>query len=151
MTQAVASLFPDLNETEDTLYLAGAVTELADTLRKLSEQSSFAGIDITGMKQIRNHLLDIAPASVSIETLEREFGIDRFSLSRQFRKAFGVSPHRFVTLRRLDIAKLNIQHGSSLADAAFKAGFADQSHMTRQFRKAFGLSPGVWRSMLRDQ
>ncbi|MFX6182848.1 helix-turn-helix domain-containing protein, partial [Acinetobacter baumannii] len=35
----------------------------------------------------------------------------------------------------------------SLAEAAFAAGFADQSHMTRQFKQAFGLSPGRWRDM----
>jgi AraC-like DNA-binding protein len=39
--------------------------------------------------------------------------------------------------------------GSSLADAALAAGFADQSHMSRQFKRAYGLTPARWAAALR--
>ncbi len=38
-------------------------------------------------------------------------------------------------------ARSLIRRGSSLADAAAAAGFADQSHMTRLFVRAYGVSP----------
>ena len=84
-----------------------------------------------------------------MSALEQTHGMDRFTLARQFRSVFGVSPHRFLTLRRLDVAKRSILGGRSLAEAALSAGFADQSHMTRRFRQAYGLSPGRWRKLLR--
>ena len=80
--------------------------------------------------------------------IERQHGIDRFTLVRGFRRRFGVSPQRFVTHRRLEVARRLIRDGVPLAEAAVAAGFADQSHLTRQFRRAFGISPGRWRSML---
>lgn len=152
ITQSVANFFPDLDEVDDNLYRTGAITELADTLRLLAGRSAkaIARTNFPAMRRIRDHLMDIAPASTAIADLERAHGIDRYSLSRQFRMAFGVSPHRFIILRRLDLVRDLIRQGCSLANAAVDARFADQSHMTRHFRKAFGLSPGTWRSLLHD-
>jgi hypothetical protein len=45
--------------------------------------------------------------------------------------------------------KAEITRGISLADAAYAAGFADQSHMTRHFKSRFGLTPGRLRRALR--
>lgn len=148
--QAIAGAFPDPDEAEDVMRQAGAITVLADRLSMLARQDrkDRTRVDLAGMRRIRGRLTEQAPASIGMAALEREQGMDRYTLSRQFRLAFGVSPHRFVTMRRLDIAKRHIRKGRSLAEAAVAAGFADQSHMTRQFRKAFGLSPGTWRRLL---
>ena len=40
--------------------------------------------------------------------------------------------------------RADIAAGSSLANAALSAGFADQSHMTRHFTRAYGMPPGRW-------
>jgi AraC-like DNA-binding protein len=150
MKQAITNAFPDFNEIEDELYRADAITVLADTMNRLAgdARTTKTHLDFTKIIRVRDYLLEKAPTFVGMATLEHEHGIDRYSLSRQFRMAFGVSPYRFVTLRRLDIAKSRIQQGQSLAEAAIATGFADQSHLTRQFRKAFGLSPGTWRKLL---
>jgi AraC-like DNA-binding protein len=76
--------------------------------------------------------------------LERLAGLDRWTLARQFRAAFGTSPSRFRTLRQLDIARAALRRGLRPAEAALAAGFADQSHLTRQFKRAYGLTPARW-------
>jgi AraC-like DNA-binding protein len=146
----LASAFPDTEEAEDDVQQSGAITTVADILNTLARGHGRRRVHLNAavMKRVREQLMENLPASVAMTTLEDEHGIDRYSLTRQFRLAFGVTPHRFVTMRRLDIAKRRIQAGQSLAQAALAAGFADQSHMTRQFRRAFGLSPGTWRSLL---
>ena len=83
-----------------------------------------------------------------MEELEREAGLDRWSLARHFRAAFGTSPSRFRTLRQLDRARGVVQRGTALAEAALQAGFADQSHMSRQFKRAYGLTPARWAAAL---
>jgi AraC-like DNA-binding protein len=80
----------------------------------------------------------------SMDLLERVSGLDRWTLARQFRAAFGTSPSRFRTLRRLDRVRQLLTRSASLAAAAAGAGFADQSHMTRRFKSAYGLTPGEW-------
>ena len=80
----------------------------------------------------------------SMDELEMIAGIDRWTLARQFRTAFGTSPRRYRTLRQLDRVRLLLKQGQTLADAAMDAGFSDQSHMTRQFKLAYGLTPKKW-------
>lgn len=84
---------------------------------------------------------------ITLDELERVTGRDRFALSRDFRKFFGTSPYRYLTMRRLDLARRLMLADTSLADVAAHAGFADQSHMTRQFTRAFGMPPARWRAI----
>lgn len=86
--------------------------------------------------------------TVGSAELEEVSGIDRYQLARQFRLLFGTSPYRYLVMRRLARARALIASGSDLADAAFAAGFADQSHLTRHFRQAFGITPGRWAKLL---
>jgi len=86
-------------------------------------------------------LLDQGRAATAAE-LEVVTGLSRYALARHFRVCLGTSPHRYLTMRRLDRARTLIRGGIPLADAALASGFADQSHMTRQFKKTYGVSPG---------
>jgi AraC family transcriptional regulator len=66
--------------------------------------------------------------------------------SRVFRRAFGVSPRRYVRLRRLDTAMLLMRTTTeSLSAIALLSGHCDQSHFTRAFRQIVGVSPRQWR------
>jgi AraC-like DNA-binding protein len=79
-----------------------------------------------------------------MDELESLSGLDRWTLARQFRAAFGTSPSRFRTMRQLDHVRRLLKRSVSLAEASIEAGFADQSHMSRHFKKAYGLTPGAW-------
>jgi AraC-like DNA-binding protein len=86
---------------------------------------------------------------IELDVLAKASGRDRWSLSRDFRQFFGTSPSRYMTMRRLDIARRMMSHGTPLAECAAAVGFADQSHMSRQFVDAFGLTPARWLTMQR--
>jgi AraC-like DNA-binding protein len=64
-------------------------------------------------------------SSVTAEDLDRETGVDRFSLARSFRAQMGTTPHRHLIGRRLLRARAGIVGGLALAEAA-AAGFADE-------------------------
>lgn len=86
---------------------------------------------------------------VASDELEQVSGLDRFSLTRQFRARLGTSPYRYLTMRRLEAAKRMILGGAGPAEAAAAAGFADQAHLTRQFKAAFGMPPGRFAKLVR--
>jgi AraC-like DNA-binding protein len=80
--------------------------------------------------------------------LERATGLDRFSLARAFRAAFGTAPHRYLMARRVAAARRLIANGAALAEAADACGFADQSHLNRHFKACMGVTPGRYARLI---
>ena len=93
--------------------------------------------------------LDGRHAIVRSTELEAVTGLSRYELARQFRARYGTSPYRYSLLRRLDFARGRLRVGTSLADLALAAGFADQAHFTRMFRSAYGVTPGRYARLCR--
>ncbi|HEX8026374.1 MAG TPA: AraC family transcriptional regulator [Candidatus Limnocylindrales bacterium] len=62
-------------------------------------------------------------------------------LARSFTARFGITPHAYVTGRRLDAARDRILDGQPLADVAAEVGFVDQAHLTRRFRSFLATTP----------
>lgn len=133
----------------DELAATDLVTAVTDLLRRHASSaggSSGGRIDSTALSRVRASLLDDPVRQHSAADLERVAGLDRWTVARQFRAAFGTSPSRFRTLRRLELARDLIARGVPLAAAAVEAGFADQPHLTRRFKDAYGLTPSAWRA-----
>ena len=81
-----------------------------------------------------------------IADLAQECGLSSGYFSRAFRLTTGVTPHQWLTKRRVEQARqLLLGNGLGLADIALVCGFVDQSHFTRVFAKLEGDSPGRWR------
>lgn len=144
-----AALLAALSALDDTigdLQLNDLLSEIALGLTRHSSNrdQSVDGVCYERMARARDFLCDNALRTIRSEELEAVTGLDRFALSRQFRRAFATSPHRFQIMRRLDRARRMMCMGGSLADVAAATGFADQSHLTRHFKKSYGITPGRW-------
>jgi AraC-like DNA-binding protein len=63
-------------------------------------------------------------------------------LVRMFSREFGISPHKYLTSRRVDLARRLLLDGIPPSLAAAEAGFCDQSHLSRHFTHMLGTSPG---------
>jgi AraC-like DNA-binding protein len=63
-------------------------------------------------------------------------------LVRAFSQAFGISPHQYMTSRRVDLARRLLLDGMPPITAATEAGFYDQSHLSRHFKHVIGTTPG---------
>lgn len=89
--------------------------------------------------------IDDDPAgSHPLEELAKNAGISRFQTIRGFARLTGLTPHAYVVQRRLDLARSLIRQGTTLTDAAIKAGFSDQSHFHRAFTSRYGLTPRAY-------
>ena len=74
-------------------------------------------------------------------------GLHPASVSRGFRKAYGVSPKRFRVERiASSAARRVLQTRDPLSEIAAACGFADQAHMTRAICAIFGVTPGGLRA-----
>jgi len=77
-----------------------------------------------------------------LAALAARVGVHPVHLAQEFRRKLGTTTKALVRQHRVFDAVERIGAGSTLADAACAAGFADQSHMTRVFRQLRGTTPG---------
>ena len=100
------------------------------------------------------HLLrarDLADARyfepIGVEDMARAAGLSRAHFSREFRKAFGESPHAFLLTRRLERAAALLRTTDrSVTDICFSVGLQSLGSFTTSFTKTFGCPPTSYRA-----
>jgi AraC-like DNA-binding protein len=136
----------DLDGELDELARVDLVAAVVNLLTSVSPEAvrKTGRLPLDRLARVREFIAAAPAERPPITALERLSGLDRWTLARQFRAAFGTSPSRFRTLRQLDRLRRAVEQGAGLAEAALEAGFADQSHMSRQFKRTYGLTPARW-------
>jgi AraC-like DNA-binding protein len=69
-------------------------------------------------------------------------------LCRAFSRSEGMPPHRWMSVRRIERAKvlMSLFPKRGLTEIAIDVGYADQSAFARAFHRITGSTPSVWRS-----
>jgi transcriptional regulator GlxA family with amidase domain len=99
------------------------------------------------------HLLrakDLADARyaepLAVDDLAGAAGLSRAHFSREFRRAFGESPHAYLLTRRLERAAALLRTTDrSVADICLSVGLQSIGSFTTSFTRTFGVSPTVYR------
>jgi AraC family transcriptional regulator len=87
-----------------------------------------------------------AHTPVRLRDVAAEVGVHPVYCARAFRRATGCTVSTYIQiLRLLDAGRLILDVGRPLAEAALRAGFADQAHFTRTCSRALGFTPGQLR------
>src|SRR4051794_3585368 len=99
------------------------------------------------------HLLrarDLADARyadpLGVDDLAKAAGLSRAHFSREFRAAFGETPHAYLLTRRLErAASLLRTTDRSISDVCFSVGLQSVGSFTTSFTRMFGKSPAAYR------
>jgi AraC-like DNA-binding protein len=100
------------------------------------------------------HLLrakDLADARyfepLEVSDLARAAGLSRAHFSREFRRAFGDSPHAYLLTRRLERAAALLRTTDrSVADICLSVGLQSIGSFTTSFTRTYGRSPTAYRA-----
>lgn len=151
---AATTALQDIDQTKTGLEWASDIADIAQALARLDPATAprrGGPADVEAVRRAKQAMLNSLDQDLAMGDLESITGQSRFALARHFRAVSGISPHRWLVMRRLDRARAALQTGATLSAAAAEAGFADQAHMTRHFKNAFGMTPGQWRERLKTQ
>jgi AraC-like DNA-binding protein len=100
------------------------------------------------------HLLrakDLADARyrdpLDVPALARAAHLSPAHFSREFRRTFGETPHRYLLMRRLERAAALLRNTDrSVAEICARVGLSSVGSFTTAFGRAFGLSPTAYRA-----
>jgi AraC-like DNA-binding protein len=84
---------------------------------------------------------------LGVDDLARAAGLSRAHFSREFRRAFGESPHAYLLTRRLERAAALLRTTDrSVADICLSVGLQSIGSFTTSFTRHFGQSPTAYRA-----
>jgi AraC-like DNA-binding protein len=84
---------------------------------------------------------------LDVEDLARAARLSRAHFSREFRRAFGESPHSYLLTRRLERAATMLRTTNrTVADICIAVGLSSVGSFTTSFARAYGMTPTEYRA-----
>ncbi len=84
---------------------------------------------------------------LDVPTLAKAAHLSPAHFSREFRRAFGESPHQYLLTRRLERAAALLRNTDrSVAEICFAVGLSSVGSFTSMFTRTYGLSPTAYRA-----
>jgi AraC-like DNA-binding protein len=145
---------PDLNlfqfvkpgELQNALLHADAVVveKLVERiLHSLATPSSDSNID-ERINVVQEIIANESPGLLSIKYLAAQVYISESRLRALFKQTTGIALYRYILWSKIRFATTCLLAGSSVHDAALKAGFVDSSHFHKVMIRMFGISPSTF-------
>jgi transcriptional regulator of acetoin/glycerol metabolism len=120
-----------------------------NTLLKLAPTpppQAHGGLSTGAMRRVREYVEVHLNESIDLGMLARIAGLSMHHFARQFKQSAGVTPHYYLTQKRVERAQeMLVQTDLPLVEIAYAAGFSDQSHLARHFRYMLGTTPREFR------
>lgn len=104
------------------------------------------GLGSRGLRLVTDYVGDNLRGDLSLRGIAREVGRSPYGVARAFKRSTGLTLHRYVTERRLELAK-SLLAGTDLSvgEVCRRVGLTSQSHFTRLFRNYVGTTPTAYR------
>jgi AraC-like DNA-binding protein len=84
---------------------------------------------------------------LTVRDLARAAGLSPAHFSREFRRAFGEPPHRYLLTRRLERAAALLRNTDRpVTEICFAVGLSGLGSFTTSFGRVYGMSPQAYRA-----
>ena len=121
------------------------VTELLIRIHRLMPTSAQSHPEDSASEQLVREVVRFINENLSreltLDYIADHFFISKFYLSRVFKRYMNVTPHSYVTQRRLALAKRLLYDGIPPTEVYRRCGYADYSSFYRSVREKYGISP----------
>jgi AraC-like DNA-binding protein len=117
--------------SSQSFWLHGSVWQIPD----------FENADTFVARLVRQELIVQEPV-VQTVLQNRPLEMSLRSVQRRFLHATGLTRGTLDQIERAREAATLLEQGRSIADAVYRAGYADQPHLTRSLKRFIGQTPG---------
>ncbi len=156
VARAFEGLLDEPHVPTNRLFVDGLTTALAAhlianyTVDRWKPSTAAHKLDECRLNRVTDYVDAHYAEPIPLERLAAEACLSPFHFSRLFREATGLTPHRYVTERRVRAAREALAlDRATLLEVAAEHGFGSQDNFTRVFRRSTGLTPGQYRVMVR--
>jgi AraC-like DNA-binding protein len=146
LRSCLSSLVPyfDLQEEFPEKLASLKITEALTILREIDENidNVLANFEEPGKVDLAKFMETHFMFNLPLEKFGYLTGRSLSTFNRDFRKTFQITPQKWLTQKRLELAHYQIaEHAKKPIDIYLEVGFEDLSHFSFAFKKHFGYIP----------
>lgn len=131
-----------VNDALCSYYIVKVLTDLVlCSSGSLKDKNTRSVVEDT-ISYIKNNICE----PLTLEDLAGKANLSPFYFTRLFKKETGHTPHEYIILSRIDIAKFYLKSTSySIKEICYSSGFSSESSFCTTFRKMCGMTPSEYR------
>jgi AraC-like DNA-binding protein len=134
------------NPTSFRWHTRPRLDSIDTVLKQPPAPQAHGGLSGGTMRRVREYVEVHLSEGLNLGRLAAVAGLSVHHFAREFKQSAGVTPHRYLTQKRVERAQEMLARTDlSLAEIAYATGFSDQGHLTRHFRQTLGTTPGAFR------
>lgn len=104
-----------------------------------------------GLREARDYMRYAYGRPVALPDVAARANLSAFHFLRVYKRAYGETPHEFLTRLRIERAKTLLARGShNVTEACFEVGFSSLGSFSSLFAGRVGLSPSEYRRHARS-
>ena len=97
---------------------------------------------------IKRYLDSNYSENITLDHLSALSHLNKYYLSHEFTKYYGISPMNYLSRKRIDVCKELLENTDyGISDIAHLVGFSSQSYLSQSFRKSYGMTAGTYRKL----
>lgn len=90
--------------------------------------------------------------NISLDHLSAISHLNKYYLSHEFTKYYGISPMNYLNRKRIEVCKELLENTDyGISDIAHLTGFSSQSYLSQSFRKSCGMTAGTYRKLKKKE
>lgn len=127
----------------NNINTAIAKATITEILHIINEVKLFTDDDTPNsqLRSIMTYVNSNYTSNITLEEIADKFFISKYYLCHMFKKATGLTLHKYITQKRISLAKTYISQGVNITSAVMDAGFNNYSSFYRAYTKEFGITP----------
>ncbi len=97
------------------------------------------------VEQVCDYIRENISSSLTLEDLEKKFGVRGYSIQRWFKEIMGITPRKYMEELRIHKLKTNLKNGEPMPMAIYNTGYKSQSWLYEDSLSKLGMVPSAYR------
>lgn len=126
-----------------------AAVEFFGAMHRQLDMEAAAAVSDSRLRHVAEFIAANYHRSLKLDEICATARVSPSTLIRSFKEHYGMTPHAYLTNRRVQFARSELRRGKPIAEVALAAGFADQAHLQRAFKQLLAATLGHYRGQRR--